>query len=137
MRLLEGDVSWSLLPCLDRFTQAKGFPRQPADRSKLIVDVSNQRFTDEKMQPLDKKFIYQPAFDIGVTAGDERRLDAACGQSFQPEGEKFIFDVPSGERAAFVHCMQLILRADIDNKLAAFLDDLPAEIFVLNANNEQ
>ena len=55
----------------------------------------------------------------------------------RPSAKKFIFDVASGKIAAFVDGVQLILRADVDDKFAALLDHLAAEIFVLNADKQQ
>src|SRR5689334_18019400 len=124
-------------PESDRLPQPKRLSRQPANRWHLIVDVSDQRFADEKIQTVNEKLIHQTAFDVGVAPGHERRLDPACRQGFQTEGNELVFDVAARQSSTFVDGVKLVLRADVDDKLAALLYDAAAEVLVLNTDQKK
>jgi len=98
--------------------------------------MGGERLTDEEMQSFVEKVIHDFTLHVGMAPSDQRRLHARCRERFQTEGKKFVFHVPPGEISAFIDGMQLVLGADVEHELAAFLDDFPAEILLLNAYDE-
>ena len=86
----------------------KGLSREPGDRRHLIVEVGGERLADEQVQSLHFHFVHQFAFDIGVAAGDQRCLHMLRRQSFQAEGDEFVFDGAPGEVPAFVDGEKLV-----------------------------
>ena len=122
---------------LNRPFQSERLPDQPSYRRDFLVDVSCNRLADEEEQSLDHEFVDDAAFDIGMTAGDERRLDFLRRHCFEPEGDKFIFNVPPGKIAAPVNGVKLISRTDIEHEFSALLNRFTAEVFILNPDQQQ
>ncbi|HVO95053.1 MAG TPA: hypothetical protein VMT22_19520, partial [Terriglobales bacterium] len=111
---------------LDRPIEVERFSGQSTYRRDFAVDVRDQRLADEEMQILMQEIVHDPTLHIGVAAGDERRLHSHGWDCFEAESNKLIFYVAAGKIAAAIHGMELLLRADIDNELAAFVDHLAA-----------
>jgi hypothetical protein len=72
-----------------------------------------------------------------VATGDQRSSNDLAWQCIQAQRKKFVLGRAAGEIATFVHGVKLIPRANIQHELAACLDHLAAEIFVLDADYEQ
>src|SRR5258706_16255020 len=111
---------------LNRPIETKGFAREPGNRRRLIVEMGGERPADEQVQSLQLHFLYHLAFDVGVAAGDDRRLHLYGLESLQPEGGEFVLDGAAGKFAALVHGAELLLGANVDDVFAAFLDHLAA-----------
>ena len=60
-----------------------------------------------------------------------------CGDSFQAERDKLVFDIAPGKIAASIDGVKLILRADVEDEFSSVLNELETEVFVLNTDEEQ
>ena len=82
---------------------------------------------DEKIQAFDFHLLDQFAFDVGVTAFDQRRCTCLAGRASRPSATNLSSTLRPDSRDSF-DCMQVVLRADIEDEFAALLNYFAAEV---------
>ena len=127
--VLVAGLYWAIEP--------ESFSCQPGHRRHLIVNMRGKGLANEKKQTLYGKLVDNAALDIGVAACNERGLHALRGERVQSERDELVLNVPAGKISASIHRVELIPRANIENEFSAFLDHFPAEVLVLDADDEQ